>query len=270
MAGLIGPGNPMKVLIVDDEPGMRVTLAEILEDEGYEVLTAASGEEAVARCAERSFDVVLMDVRMPGIDGVEAFRRIRRAKEQVRVILMSAYSVQDLRRLALEEGAVAFLPKPLDIEVVVRLISEVNDTAILVAEPDDDTALAVVAPLRSRGYRVTRASTRREAFELAEQIKFDIVLIDTRMSAAEGDEVESGLDLYLGIKRLTPSAIAVMISGEAGEDAVARRAISNNAYTVVYKPIEPESLLRMLAELDRQRAGGEITKPPLPPRPHAT
>ena len=101
-----------KILIVDDEQNMRRTLAEILADEGYKVTTAATGEEAVQLCTRETYGAVLMDVRMPGIDGVEAFRLIRRHQEGVRVILMSAYSMDALRNAALDEGAVAFLAKP--------------------------------------------------------------------------------------------------------------------------------------------------------------
>ena len=66
-----------------------------------------------------------MDVRMPGIDGVEAFRQIRVHQPDVRMIIMTAYSTQELEQVALDEGAIAFLPKPLDIQKVLGLIGEV-------------------------------------------------------------------------------------------------------------------------------------------------
>ena len=110
-----------KVLIVDDEQNMRRTLNDILEDEGYDVTTAATGEEAIELCSENNYEIILMDVRMPGIGGVEASRQIRRHQEGVRVILMSAYSIGKLRELALDDGAIAFLPKPLDLPKVMSL-----------------------------------------------------------------------------------------------------------------------------------------------------
>lgn len=112
----------MHILIVDDEPNMLRTLADILRDEGFEVTTAASGEEAVELCAANEYGVVLMDVRMPGIDGMEAFRRIRRSKRSVPVVLMSAYSVDHLLHGAIKDDVVAFVQKPLDAAKVLFLL----------------------------------------------------------------------------------------------------------------------------------------------------
>jgi two-component system response regulator HydG len=113
---------PTRILVVDDEKNIRTTLADILSEKGYEVSTAGTGERAVKLCSKRVFDVVLLDVRMPGIDGVEAFRRIRAIRREVRVILMSAYSIDEMRREALAAGALAFMRKPLDLERLARLI----------------------------------------------------------------------------------------------------------------------------------------------------
>ena len=90
------------ILIVDDEKNMRITLSDILEEEGYKTSTAADGIEALEKCKESAYDVILMDVRMPGIDGVETFRKIRKLQQGVRVIMMSAYSVDELKQEALK------------------------------------------------------------------------------------------------------------------------------------------------------------------------
>ncbi len=111
-----------RILVVDDERGMRLTLADILRDRGCRVQTAETGEQAVRLCAGNEFDMVLMDVRMRGIDGTEAFRRIQRRRADVRVIMMSAYALEHLEREALEMGAIAFLRKPLDVDALLVLI----------------------------------------------------------------------------------------------------------------------------------------------------
>lgn len=246
-----------KILIVDDEVNMRRTLAAILGDEGYEVATAATGEEAVELCSREQFGIVLMDVRMPGIDGVEAFRQIRRHREGVRVILMSAFSVDHLKEAALDEGAIAFLPKPLDLEKVVHLVGEVKDTAILVVENDEGTADALSDNLKKQGYRVTVTESPHDALELVEQIRFDLVFVDVNLPAM------NGLELYLAIKDITPSAIAIMITGMEEEfEALAQEAVRRNAYTIVRKPLNIEHVLALLQRLTGQRASGDLRKPP--------
>jgi DNA-binding NtrC family response regulator len=251
----------MKVLIVDDEKNMRLTLADLLKEEGYQVETAATGEEALALCQSQhnGFDAVLLDVRMPGIDGVEVFRRIRRHQPGQRVLLMSAFTVDDLKHAALDEGAIAFLPKPLDVQLVLRLIREATETAILVVENDEVLAAKIRDTVKTQGYRVTIARSPHDALELMEQIRFDIVLIDVALPSM------TGLDLYLAIKRITPSAVAIMISGFEEEFLrIAREAVQQTAYTFLVKPLDLDCLIGLLARIGGQQASGAIRKPPSP------
>jgi len=249
-----------RVLIVDDEANMRRTLADILRNEGYEVTTAATGEEAVQRCSAADYDIVLMDVRMPGMDGVEAFRRIRRHQEGVRVILMSAYSLEDLKLAALDEGAIAFLAKPLDLEQAIRLIREVKDTAILVVEDDERVSAPLQAGLKQQGYRVTVTRSPHDALELVEQIRFDLIFVDVNLPAM------NGLELYLAIKKITPTAVAIMITGMDAEfEALAQEAVRRNAYTLVRKPLDIDHVLALLARVTGRRASGDLRKPPVAP-----
>ncbi len=246
-----------RILVVDDERNMRITLADILQDEGYEVDTAATGEEAVGMCAQRGYSIVLLDVRMPGIDGVETFRQIRRHQEAVRIILMSAYGLDELKDAALGEGAIAFLSKPLDVQQVIKLIGEVRDTAILVVENEEAIAAALHGTLKERGYWVTLARSPHDALELAEQIRFDLIFIDAELPAM------NGLELYLAIKKLTPNAVAIMISGNDEEfEAIAREAVRRTAYTIVRKPLDLDHVLAMLDRITSQRASNYLRKPP--------
>ncbi|MFH1884556.1 MAG: response regulator [Planctomycetota bacterium] len=246
-----------KILIVDDEENMRKTLADILIDEGYSVSTAATGEEAIELCTKDPHETILMDVRMPGIDGVEAFRQIRRHKEGVRVILMSAYSVDALKEAALDEGAIAFLSKPLDLEKVVSLIGEVKDTAILVVEDDEQTAELLRANLKEQGYRVSIARSSHDALELVEQIRFDLIFLDANLPSM------NGLELYLAIKKITPTAVAIMISDMEKEfEEIAREAVRRNAYTIVRKPLDIDHILGLLQRITSKRISGDNRKPP--------
>lgn len=246
----------VKVLVVDDEVNMRKTLSDILGDDGYDVTVAATGEEAIELCSRECFDVILMDVRMPGINGVEAFRQIRRHQEGVRVILMSAYSLEDLKKAALDEGAIAFLSKPLDLQQTVKLISEVKDTAILVVEEDESISAPLQAALKEQGYRVTVAASPHDALELVEQIRFDLIFVDVNLPAM------NGLELYLAVKRITPTAVVIMITGmEDKFDRLAREALRRNAYTVLNKPLDIDHTLALLERITGRRASGDMRKP---------
>jgi len=109
-----------KVLVVDDEPEAVELLVEFLSAKGYEVLTATNGEEAVRRVKEDRPHLVLLDVRMPKMDGMEALRRIREIDPEMGVIMVTAVNEEEVGRKALEQGAFDYIVKPLDLKYLER------------------------------------------------------------------------------------------------------------------------------------------------------
>ena len=109
-----------KVLVVDDEPEAVELLVEFLSAKGYEVLTATNGEDAVRRVKEDRPHLVLLDVRMPKMDGMEALRRIREIDPEMGVIMVTAVNEEEVGRKALEEGAFDYIVKPLDLKYLER------------------------------------------------------------------------------------------------------------------------------------------------------
>jgi two-component system nitrogen regulation response regulator NtrX len=110
------------ILVVDDEESILETLTGILEDEGYEVITASSGSDALTRFTEVSPDVVLLDVWMPGMDGIETLKSIKEKNNEVCVIMISGHGNIDTAVHAIKLGAYDFLEKPLSLEKVLILI----------------------------------------------------------------------------------------------------------------------------------------------------
>lgn len=110
------------ILVVDDLKSIRLTLGGILEDEGFSVVLAENGYQAIEVAKQTSFDLIFMDIKMPGINGVQTFREIKNVNPQATVIMMTAYSVEDLLREALEEGAYTVIYKPFDIENLLSII----------------------------------------------------------------------------------------------------------------------------------------------------
>lgn len=109
----------MKVLVVDDEPGMRETLVDILKQSGHGADSAADGDEALARLNEQSYDVVVMDVRMPGRDGVAVLREM--GPPPPPVILMTAYASDERLREG-EKLAFAVVHKPFSAPKMLDLV----------------------------------------------------------------------------------------------------------------------------------------------------
>ncbi len=112
----------LSVLIVDDEEEFAAALAERLELRGMETAWASSADRALDLLSERSFEVVLLDVKMPGTGGFEAARRIRERHPGTRVILLTGHSTADEREEGRRIGAVAYLLKPVDLEDLLETI----------------------------------------------------------------------------------------------------------------------------------------------------
>ena len=119
--------HSLQIVIVDDEGVIRESLAAALSDDDVEIRTAAEAHEALNLLAERTPDIVLSDVRMPRMDGVELLREIRRRALDVDVVLMTAFDDMPTVAAAMREGAADFLVKPLDLHELRRVLSRVFD-----------------------------------------------------------------------------------------------------------------------------------------------
>ncbi len=107
---------------MDDDDGMVETLVDILEDAGLTVETASDGFRAVEMVQENGFDMALMDIRMPGMNGVEAFKRIKSVNPTLRVAMMTAFTQEALIQEAYDEGAREVFFKPLQLDRVMDFI----------------------------------------------------------------------------------------------------------------------------------------------------
>ncbi|MBP2633948.1 MAG: response regulator receiver protein [Firmicutes bacterium] len=112
-----------KVLVVDDQPGIRRLLLEVFTDEGYEVSVATNGNEALEKATEIKPAVILMDMKMPGMDGIDALKELKELGLAERVIMMTAYGELELVTKAKELGAFAYVTKPFDIIKLCEMVS---------------------------------------------------------------------------------------------------------------------------------------------------
>ncbi len=119
--------NSPRILVVDDERELLEGLEEYLAENGYEVTTAIDGEAGLAAARANPLDLVLLDIRMPGLDGREVCRRLRQMDSGLPIILLTAVNEEDLARQVMEIGAYDYITKPIDLNylrtsVVIKII----------------------------------------------------------------------------------------------------------------------------------------------------
>lgn len=105
-----------KVLIVDDQFGIRILLNEVFQKEGYQTFQAANGVQALEILTKNKPDIVLLDMKIPGMDGIEILKRMKKLNQDIRVIIMTAYGELDMIQEAKDLGALTHFAKPFDID----------------------------------------------------------------------------------------------------------------------------------------------------------
>ena len=157
-----------RILVVDDEEAARKSLGQILSEDGYEVMLAADGNEALQLAAGESPDVLLTDLKMPGMDGQELLARLRQGYPDVAVVLMTAHGTIRSAVRALREGAEDYLTKPIDVEELEHLLGSILSKRRLVEE----TRLLRERLDEKYSYEniVGRSAGMLEVFRLIEQV----------------------------------------------------------------------------------------------------
>lgn len=118
------PDRVYDLLIVDDKPGMRCLLYEMFIDEGYRVDTASSGFDAIRKAAGRTFLLILLDVKMPGMNGLETLEELRKIAPETPVVMMTACDEMKLIARAKKKGVRHFIVKPFDLDEARCLVNE--------------------------------------------------------------------------------------------------------------------------------------------------
>lgn len=153
----------IKVLMVDDEEQFRSTTSKILSRKGYETTLASSGEEAIEILKKSEQDVVVLDIKMPGMDGHEALSRIKEMRPDIQVIMLTGHGTMDSARESLKSKAFEYLNKPCDIDL---LAAKINDAygARKGSIKEEKTARDIMIPVED--YTTIGAeSTIREGIE---------------------------------------------------------------------------------------------------------
>jgi two-component system, NtrC family, response regulator HydG len=228
----------VRILVVDDQPGMRLTLKGILKKKGYEVAIAEDGLQAVEMARKTEYRVIFMDIKMPGISGVEAFVRIKQFSPKATVIMMTAFAMEDEIKRAIQEGAYAVLYKPLDIEKILRVVSESLEKQTLILLVDDrveDRNLFRVI-LEKRGYSVTEVESGEECIKLIKEKRFQVILLDIKLPGIDGVET------LKEIKSVRPDVAVIMVTAYS-ENELVEQAMQGGSLAFLKKPLDIQKLI---------------------------
>jgi two-component system, NtrC family, response regulator HydG len=249
------------ILLVDDNTDFLDSVKDVLEQEGYKVVTAVDAKTALSLVESASFALVLMDIKMPGMNGVDCFLQMKSRYPAIRVILFTAYALTDLIQIARDNGVVAVMKKPLEMGDLLQTIEMSSKPAepswrILVVEDDRTLCDNLIDVLNAEGYRVAVAHDGIEAVAESQSDAVDILLLDMKLPNL------NGLEVYRLIKSAQPDVVAIIMTGYAKElNDLVDQAISENAFTCITKPLDVDELLTILNAVDSARRNGTYRKP---------
>jgi DNA-binding NtrC family response regulator len=239
----------VKVLVVDDDRRMIKTMSDILRFKGFEPTQAYCGEEAVARVKEDGLDCVLMDLKMPGIDGVETLRLIQAASPDLPVVLMSAFATREQVREVKRLGAYTVLTKPIDIQLVLKFLSLLRkEESILVVDDDPAFCRTIKNILEGKGFRVETEMDFANVLDHMERNYKLVVLLDLKLDQA------NGIEILREIRAKYPTKPVILVTAYGREMlASIKQGEEIGAYTCLYKPLEIENLIEILEEISRRK-----------------
>lgn len=199
--------DKIKLLMVDDETEFLESTAVALKRRGLDVSTAGSGAEAMVMISQSDFDIVLLDVKMPGMDGVEVLERIASVKPGLPVIMLTGHgNIEDAFKSS-KIGVVDFLSKPYDMDYLAEKIRDTVKKAVIMKAAseskhesaageinvllvdDEEELLSSLAPaLKRRGFSVDTAENGHDALEKVSARNYDVVVLDVKMPGVDGIE----------------------------------------------------------------------------------
>jgi DNA-binding NtrC family response regulator len=127
-----------RVLLVDDEEEFVETLAERMRNRGMEVATSNSGGDALELIEAEPYDVVVLDLQMPGMDGIEALAKIKRRQPDIQVVLLTGHATVEKGVEAMKKGALEFLEKPIDLSKLAEVIHNAKAEKMVLVEKDTE------------------------------------------------------------------------------------------------------------------------------------
>ena len=249
----------MKILIVDDEYTILESLKEYMTMRGYQVVLASRGDEALTVAQQEKPQAMLLDIRLPGLSGMEVLRKVRAMDPAMKVVMITALNDTNLRKEALEAGAVGFAFKPLDVQALERIIStavgqppplapksplKASHVTVLVVDDEPEICVSLRYYMVGIGYKVLTAPNGAEALKHLREAhpRPDVMVLDLSMPQVGGfgvlDEMRK-----MGLK------IPVVVLTGVDKDVARQASELMDVHRYLQKPVPLPAIERTIREV---------------------
>ncbi len=226
----------LKILVVDDDRDNADSLGELFAMEGHDVRVVYSGQEAIHAYLQADFELAFIDVMMPGMNGVESFMEIRKMKPKANVFMMSGYSVEELLRQAMSNGARGMFAKPVDPQTLLSTVNEIGENGVLVAQGQGPLFFSELQRLASEGKTRCRIINSPGALERG-GTEGDMLVLNMNQPLIDT------IGLYAALRKvqdLPPTAILTpQLPSEKSEDCFHDMLVTG----ILSKPFDPDRVL---------------------------
>jgi DNA-binding NtrC family response regulator len=230
--------DKIKVLLVDDEREFVESLSERLQLRKMKAEVAYDGEQALKAIEEGAPDVMVLDLRMPGIDGMKVLRQVKKKHPDVKVVVLTGHGTDKDEKEALRLGASAYLKKPIDVDQLVRALHE-EKLRVLLVDDEREFVESLSERLELRNLRAEVAHDGEEALKAVEKGEPDAMILDLRMPGIDGMKV------LRQVKKKHPDVAVVVLTGH-GTDKDEKEALRLGASAYLKKPVDVDQLVGTL------------------------
>lgn len=237
----------LKILIVDDDKYLAKTLKDILIIKGYNAECVFSGAEAIEKVTTNNFDFVLTDIRMPDMTGVELHKRVKEKCPQIPVILITAYSSDDIVKEAIDNGAITVLTKPLDIDLLLEFFSSIRrEHTIVIIDDDPEFCNMFIEILKKHDFNVKEVCHQSDIIDKL-TTKNKVIFLDIKLGDIDG------IDILKKVKKTYPDLPVVMITSyHSDEKDEIKKAVTIGAYSCIYNPFKVDELIDLITGICRE------------------
>ncbi len=232
-----------KILVVDDNAKYCESVIDVLEIEGYDAVGVHDGFKAIEAIGEDSYDLVLMDIKMPRIDGIDTFKKIKEISSKIPTIMMTAFALEDRISEGLRTGVFGAFQKPINYDRLFCSIERAfpDGALVMIADNNKESCFGLRDVLVEKGYRVVTARDGEMAIQLVREKKFDIIILDNQLPDIDGTTT------YQAISNIRPDVTVISIT-ENKEEAggIADKTVEKDICAYLEKPLDIERLLGVM------------------------